>query len=259
MQTANLDQPTTPTRTPVDKSLVERACKLLARKDYLFMEAAGTRQILAQVAPDGLTDWSEFESSWEDLPVDAYMGDGGRYRRRRHATFSALPSSTLLTKEIHQPHYQSVSYNHLNGGIARHLEAVQQEVLSGSTMTALLKLGCEIFGRLQPYSAWHIEVHQFRIEAGADMQGLPTPEGVHRDGVNFVLMAMVKRRNLLNGSTSVFNLDKVRLAEFTLQEPLDLALVNDERVLHGVTPIVQLNPGESSTRDVLVITFRKKS
>jgi len=31
----------------------------------------------------GLADWDYFARSWDDLGVDGYMADGGRYRRRR--------------------------------------------------------------------------------------------------------------------------------------------------------------------------------
>jgi hypothetical protein len=125
-------------------------------------------------------------------------------------------------------------------------------------MASLIRLGCEIFGRLAPYYPWHIEIHQFRIEAEAGRIGKPTPEGVHRDGVNFVMMLMVKRQNLVNGGTTIYDLDKMRVDDFTLQHPLDLAIVNDEHVFHGVTPIAQLDSQAAATRDVLVITFRRK-
>ena len=72
------------------------------------------------------------------------------------------------------------------------------------------------------------------------------------------MMAMVRRTNLVNGATTIHDRDKQRLDEFTLQQPLDLAIVNDERVFHGVTPIVQLDVGAPAIRDVLVITFRRK-
>jgi hypothetical protein len=85
------------------------------------------------------------------------------------------------------------------------------------------------------------------------------PEGVHRDGVDYVLMVMIRRQNLINGSTTIHDQDKTRLDEFTLQQPLDAAIVNDERVLHGVTPIVQLATDRPAMRDVLVITFRRRT
>ena len=51
-----------------------------------------------------------------------------------------------------------------------------------------------LFGALRPGLDWHIECHQFRIEARQDAAGQPTPEGVHRDGVDCVLVLMVSSR-----------------------------------------------------------------
>lgn len=130
--------------------------------------------------------------------------------------------------------------------------------MAGSTLQSLIILGCELFGRLSPYSPWHIEVHQFRIEGNAGELGKPTPEGAHRDGVNFEIMVMVQRTNLVNGATTIYNAEKLRLDEFTLQQPLDIAIVNDERVFHSVTPIVQLALDKPAVRDVLVVTFRRQ-
>jgi hypothetical protein len=240
------------------ESHIDKLCKTLAKKDFLFMPSDRTRSVLGALGGPGLSDWQAFERSWERLEVDQHMADGGQYRKRRHATLSALPSSCVFNVEAHQPHYQSLHYNNLNGGIARHFAPIEADILHGATMTSLIRLGCEIFGRLAPFYPWHIEIHQFRIEASGAEVGQPTPEGIHRDGVNFVIMLMVKRQNLVNGCTSIYDLDKLRLDEYTLQRPLDMAIVNDEHVFHGVTPIVQLDPNAIATRDVLVITFRRK-
>lgn len=241
-----------------NKSLIERYCLLLARKDFLFLPSDRTSNLLEEVQDSPLSDWNSFQESWSDLPVDPYMADGGRYRKRRHATLSAMPSSRCAHMQPHQPHFQSLKYNHLNGGIARHYEPISTEILAGSTMQSFIRLGCELFGRLAPFYPWHIEVHQFRIEAQEGSSGFPTPEGVHQDGVNYVLMVMIQRKNLVNGSITIYSTNKTKIDEFTLQQPLDLAIVNDEHVFHGVTPIVQLNTDAPAIRDVLVITFRRK-
>ena len=36
----------------------------------------------------GTADWDAFAASWDDLGLDTYMADGGRYRQRRHAAFA---------------------------------------------------------------------------------------------------------------------------------------------------------------------------
>ena len=104
---------------------------------------------------------------------------------------------------------------------------------------------------------WHVEVHQFRIEARSGETGQPTPEGMHRDGVDYVLVLLVNRRNIASGVTSVHDLAGADAGQFTLTEPLDAALVDDARVMHGVTPVEPLDPAQPGYRDVLVVTFRR--
>ena len=106
--------------------------------------------------------------------------------------------------------------------------------------------------------SWFVEVHQFRIEARATEAGRPTPEGTHRDGVDFVLVLMVRRRNVRSGETSVHDLNGLTLGSFTLTDPFDAALVDDRRVMHGVTAVEPVDPADVGYRDVLVVTFRRE-
>ncbi|WP_204378012.1 2OG-Fe dioxygenase family protein [Chromobacterium sphagni] len=237
---------------------LETLCQRMARQDFCLLPAQLSRSLLLQHDPDGLADWTAFQDSWNHLQQDKFMADGGSYRQRLHATLSAEPSARRARAEAHQPHYQSRQYNPLNGGVARHFEPIRNEILLGATMQSVLGLGCAVFGKLAPYTHWHIEAHQFRIEARNRQHGKPTPEGIHRDGVHFLLMMMVRRSNLVNGATELYDLEHQPMAEFTLSDPLDIALVNDERVLHGVTPVAQLDPGREGTRDVLLLSFRRR-
>ena len=89
------------------------------------------------------------------------------------------------------------------------------------------------------------------------MRGQPTPEGVHRDGVDYVMVMMVKRHNIVEGTTTIHGSDRRQLASFTLTEPLDMTFVDDHRCMHGVTPVVPKDATQAAWRDVLVVTFRR--
>ncbi len=90
-----------------------------------------------------------------------------------------------------------------------------------------------------------MELRQFRIEAGDGEAGLPTPEGAHRDGVDWVIVMLVERCNVASGVTDIFAGDGARLGAFTLEQPRDTVFLDDHRVLHGVTAIHPLEPGFS--------------
>jgi hypothetical protein len=227
----------------------------IGRDGYAFVRAERMHALLAACGP--LTDWSAFTASWDNLERDAYMADHGRYRRRRHAVYAAVADGPI-TRQPHQPHYQGLDYNPLNGGVARWFEPIASAIGAGASMATILAFCRDLFGGLAPaICAWHIETHQFRIEARPDEKGQPTPEGLHRDGVDYVLVLLITRRNIASGTTTTHALDRSLLGSFTLIDPFDAALVDDHRVYHGVTPVEPLDPALPAYRDVLVVTFRK--
>jgi hypothetical protein len=234
-----------------------RLADAIEQDGFAFVRAPQMRTLLGE---RDLRDWESFAASWDELGVDTYMADGGRYRRRRFAALRATP--TGIVRKPHQPHYQSRDYNTLNGGIERWFEPVTDAVGAHPTLNAILRTSHELFDRMTPAEvrpeAWHVELHQFRIEARATQQGHPTPEGMHRDGVDWVLVLMVRRRNIVSGKTTIYDLAKRPLGSFTLAQPLDSALVDDSRVFHGVTAVVPLDPLLPAYRDVLVVTFRRE-
>ena len=212
----------------------------------------------ALLGPEALAGWDVFADSWNDLGLDRFMADGGRYRRRRFAAFSASPAGVV--RKPHQPHYQSRDYNGLNGGVQRWFEPVLDTIAQHPVTQGLLAEGLALFQALtvDPPKTWHVELHQFRIEAGDGEAGLPTPEGAHRDGVDWVIVMLVDRHNVASGVTDIFANDGARLGAFTMEQPRDTVLLDDHRVMHGVTAIHPLKPGAPARRDVLVATFRRE-
>ncbi|MFT8885452.1 MAG: 2OG-Fe dioxygenase family protein [Acetobacter papayae] len=237
------------TRSPL-QTLLENP---LAHDGFVFVQAEAMHSLLP-----GLTQWDQFAASWNDLGVDLYMADGGRYRRRRYATFSL--SGETISRKPHQPHYQSRDYNTLNGGIERWFEPFLPETATSPALEAILRLVCRVATDLTPAArrpgSWHAETHQFRIEAQSDKPGHPTPEGLHRDGVDWVCVIMIRRENVACGETSIHDLNRQLVGSFTLTQPLDTAFVNDNRVYHGVTPVEPNDPKRPGWRDVLVVTLR---
>jgi len=232
------------------------AARLLAG-DFLFIESAQAIELLSAIAGAPVGSDPVFLDSWNRLEQDQYMADGGRYRKRRHATYAINGAGQRAQLMPYQPHYQTVDYNPLNGGVARYFAPILDDLHQSITLAALLEFGNAVFSQITGNPQWHIELHQFRIEARDGRMGKPTPEGVHRDGVDFVIVVMIKRVNIDSGATTIYDLDHNLVGEFTLRETFDMVLVNDRKLYHGVTPITQLEADAEAYRDVLVITFKR--
>jgi len=233
------------------------AAELLADTGFAYVQAPVMRVALEAA---GSTDWDTFAESWNDLGVDRYMADGGRYRRRRFATFAVKAGE--ITRKPHQPHYQSRDYNPLNGGIARWFDPVTDAIQTHPATLAAIGACDRLFTALTPDNirpkVWHVEMHQFRIEANGGLAGEPTPEGMHRDGVDWVLVLLIRRENVASGETTIADMQRQPLGSFILTQPFDAALVDDARVYHGVTAIHALDASLPAWRDVMVLTFRRE-
>ncbi len=195
---------------------------------------------------------------WNDLPPDDYLRDGGHYRFRRHGSFVLdLPPSVApdLRQMPHRAHWQPTRYNALHGGMLRWFAPLTDD-LTGRPFWAPLLAGLgRLFAEVRPVARWYVEAHQFRIDTREGV-GRPTPEGAHRDGVDFVAVVLMARHGIRGGETRVFELAGQRGVRFTLAQPCSVLLMDDTRVIHETTPVQPEGDAAAGWRDTLVLTYR---
>ena len=191
--------------------------------------------------------------AWDELPTDEHLRDGGRYRYRRHASYRL--ENGELESVPHRAHWQSVDYNALHGGMLRWFEPVSDATRAQPAWNRILTSIGNICDAVRGPDRWSVEAHQFRIDTGEGI-GRPTPEGAHRDGVDFVAVFLLARHLIKGGETRVFEADGPNGLRFTLESPWSLMLMDDPRVIHESTPIQPMDEGVTGHRDTLVITYR---
>lgn len=226
-----------------------RVDDVLAQQGYAVMDARSVQNWLAVPA----TALAELQPSWDDLPSDQYLKDGGRYRRRRHSCF--VVDGDRIEQVPHRAHWQPLEYNALHGGMQRWFEPMDPQVVALPGWQQLLRQTAAATSALKGTKPWYIEAHQFRIDT-TDGIGRPTPEGAHRDGVDLVAVFMVGRHRIKGGESRVFEAHGPNGQRFTLTESWSLLLLDDERVIHETTPIQPADPEAPGWRDTLVLTCR---
>ena len=220
---------------------------ILAQHGYAALSPQGVCELAACSA----VELERLRPSWNDLPSDAYLKDGGRYRRRRHSCFVVEAASVVQAP--HLGHWQPLEYNALHGGMQRWFEPMRADVVLQPVWPRLLAWLGAVCSALRGVRPWYVEAHQFRIDT-TDGIGRPTPEGAHRDGVDFVAVFLVERAGIKGGETRVFDAAGPNGQRFTLSESWSLLLLDDARVIHESTPIQPLR--EAGHRDTLVLTYR---
>ncbi len=207
----------------------------------------------ARFAGATLDELDALRPSWSALPPDAHLKDGGHYRRRRHASFVIDDGAVRLVAQ--RAHWQPVEYNALHGGIERWFEPIDEAVLAAPAWRRMLLSFAALASARMGVQPWYVEAHQFRIDT-TDGIGRPTPEGAHRDGVDFVAVVLVERAGIKGGETRVFAADGPEGLRFTMLEPWTTLVLDDARVVHESTPIQPLEG--FGHRDTLVLTYRAR-
>ena len=225
----------------VDADLAARGCVVLAPED------------VATLAGVTAADLARLAAGWDALCPDTYLKDGGSYRKRRHGCFVVEDGDVRPVP--HRAHWQPVDYNALHGGMHRWFEPIVPATLAQPAWSRLIDGIGRVCARRVPAPRWYVEAHQFRIDT-TDGIGRPTPEGAHRDGVDFVAVLLVARSAIKGGETRVFEADGPAGQRFTLSEPWSLLLLDDARMIHETTPIQPAAEGIQGHRDTLVLTYR---
>lgn len=252
--------------TPAAYGLCKNGRRLLVLSPYPSMSSFAVTSLsltgYALLTPEqfvreldlDLTELDPLRKTWANLPRDAYLRDGGRYRSRRHSCFIQDVGGAIV-ETPHRAHWQPPDYNALHGGIERWFEPIEPEVRRHPAWLRLLTACGNLFAQLRSTPRWFIEAHQFRIDTDEGI-GRPTPEGAHRDGVDYVAVILIERRDVRGGETRVFQAHGNTGVRFTMTDPWTALLLDDEAVIHETTPIQP--DGTSGVRDTLVLTYRAK-
>ncbi len=148
----------------------------------------------------------------------------------------------------------------MHGGVDRVFAPLRDSVADGAVLRALVRT---LWDHLPGPRAGvdTCGVHQIRITATADTEGHPAPEGVHRDGHHFVAQVLIRRENVAGGESCLYHPGErpgerpVPVHRASLTAPLETIVLDDRRVLHGVSPIRPTPGAARGVRDMLLVDF----
>ncbi|WP_267241859.1 2OG-Fe dioxygenase family protein [Streptomyces sp. PR69] len=178
------------------------------------------------------------------LPMDPYTGSAQRYRR--FSQFRLRHEGAWTLELLPHRHFsQPRQFNDLVGGQLRTLEPLTVDP------TPLIAAGADALG-LDKGTDWQLNVHQCRVVSTPDVKGVAAPEGPHRDGHHYGIVAVTRRHNISGGETQLMPLGGGEpFFRTTLRDGQAIAF--DDRVMfHHVTDIEHLTD-EGGHRDVWLV------
>jgi hypothetical protein len=187
--------------------------------------------------------------SYDNVPLDIYMGNQTRYKRFSQYRLDYVGDDWKFELLPHRPYGQSRQFNTVAGGIMREYEPTEADFVP-FVRAAMAGLPLDKGGE-----PWQINIHQNRSRAAADKPGLITPEGVHKDGHDYVMIMVLRRHNVIGGEMRLWQ-------DLNAPEPFwegtvqagQVALLDDRAVAHDVTDLLPAGPGPAY-RDIAIVAF----
>ncbi len=208
--------------------------------------------------PDELRQaWLSLLIDYADLPADEYLPGGGSYRRRRYGRLRFRPATGALSRLPHEDYFQSADINRVTGGFVRKFAPLLDTTFENRFLHDLIRFDFKQF----PLDAsmleddWEVHVHLIRVIADSRQQGHPTPEGIHRDGAEFVTVHLAELVNAPGGEVSIYDDERALLTSFRLEKILDSYLFNDAILWHAAEPIRPDDPAHGAVRSILTFDF----
>ncbi|MEM6530580.1 MAG: 2OG-Fe dioxygenase family protein [Chloroflexota bacterium] len=223
----------------------------LLHDDYSIIHAADLH-----MPPHLQAAWQRLQAEYPAMPADKFLPGNGAYRFRRYDSFSFHPATGELTLKPHKTYFQDTDINHVTGGIVRDFAPLTETIASNPFLHELIRFDFAQFpvDLHMRGGEWQVDVHLIRVVAQAGETGHPTPEGVHRDGAEFVTVHIAERDNVTGGEVSIYDDAKNPRASFTLHNVMDAYLFRDSVLWHGVTPIAPI-VGEQGVRSILTFDY----
>ena len=191
----------------------------------------------------------ELLDRFNDLAQDEYAPHCQRYRRFSQYKATATDGVWNFEKLPHRPFIQSAKFNSHSGGVLRNFEPLECDIQKPIS---------EILDAVQANydQAFQLDVHQYRVYASPNAQGISVPEGMHQDGHELVAI-MVYKRHLISGSE--FTLHKLDTKETFLKTIVgenEAVVIEDEKMYHNASNVTPTST-EVGYRDYIVVNINR--
>jgi len=201
----------------------------------------------------GEADLEELRGAFENLPVDTQTDGVDVYRERRYGRLRVDVDADAVSLQVLPNAVFRQDSIPLWRGKDRVFEPVPEEVLLSAAIRALVEFDARMATAADGNTSWRAGIHLVRVVARAGADGLPTPEGRHRDGHSFVGLHLMRRDDVTGGVSTIHPNDGSPQVRTTLHQPLDSMFFDDNMITHEVSPVVP--EGAFGVRDMLQIDF----
>ena len=168
-----------------------------------------------------------FLKSYNNLPFDNYITE--KTRQRRYGNYDVKNINNDINININNK--DTFKQNN----ITRKFEIIENPY--DQFLLDFIKLNTQILYNSTNFTKLNIDVHQVRQIAYPNLNSHNSPEGIHQDGSDYIVSALVlKRFNIKGGNSIIYDKDKNEIYENKLNK-YEFILQDDRELYHYVSPV----------------------
>jgi hypothetical protein len=202
------------------------------------VDIARTLAELAQVA------WS--------IPRDKYYDGGDRYRSLNRLRAEIVEGGVRVwPTDESTPYVQLKKYNTTLGGQQREYAPLPAEIAGSIGVRKMIAHHLHYLPLSTVGTRYLVNMHTIRFTATPGRPCDTSPSGLHKDGEKYIVTHLLSRCGADGGEVLITDNDKREMDRFTMHEPGECYVFDDDRVWHMLTPVAVMEGNQYAFRDTL--------
>jgi hypothetical protein len=190
-------------------------------------------------------------AAWS-LPRDKYYDGGDRYRSLNRLRAEIVEGGvTVWPIEESTPYVQLKKYNTTLGDQPRQYAPLSREIADSMGVRKMIAYHLQYLPLSQIATRYLVNMHVIRFTATPRRPCDTSPPGLHKDGEKYIATHLLGRCGAQGGEVIITDNDKHEIDRFTMHEPGECYIFDDDRIWHMLTPVAVLEGNQFAYRDTL--------
>ena len=206
-----------------------------------------------------LNQMTDFLKSYENLVIEQgriLNGLPTRLRRYAHFTIQKMEDENYFQQNLRTEFKQDVNDDRNK---VRIFTPIEEHFLNDKTIQKLLSNMTDIVWEIHPdVIELEMSLHQVRVLTYPNMIGTNSPEGIHQDGADVIVPAIVLNRSphIVGGVSRIYDADKITKIDETIVEKGEFNFMQDRILWHDVSEFLLNTTEKIGYRDILGIDWK---
>jgi hypothetical protein len=190
-------------------------------------------------------------AAWS-IPRDKYYDGGDRYRSLNRLQAEIVEGGVKVwSTDESAPYVQLEKYNTTLGGQPREYAPLPQAIAGTAGVHKMIAYHLRYLPLSAVGTRYLVNMHVIRFTATPGRPCDTSPPGLHKDGEKYIATHLLGRCGAQGGEVIITDNDKHEMDRFTMHEPGECYVFDDDRIWHMLTPVAVQDGNQYAYRDTL--------